>query len=72
MLDAYRDSDGLARCPEALALFRRRFGSDARILTRRMVEHEVVCFEWQSQTWFPLFQFRGMDFAPARGDCFRY
>ncbi len=65
MLDAYRDSGGLAACPELLSLCRRRCGADLTTLARWIVERAVVCFEWQSQTWFPLFQFRAADFAPS-------
>jgi hypothetical protein len=65
MLDAYRDSGGLAACPELLSLCRRHSGADLTTLARWIVERSVVCFEWQSQTWFPMFQFRANEFAPS-------
>ena len=64
MLDAYRNSGGLARCPELLALLKQRSVADVAILARWIVEREVICFEWQSQTWFPLFQFVRPEFVP--------
>ncbi len=65
MLDGYRPSGGLAACPELLSLCRRHGGADVATLARWIVGRAVVAFEWQSQTWFPLFQFRAPDFAPA-------
>lgn len=66
MLNAYRDSGGLARCAELLGLLMRRRGSDVATLGRWIAGREVICFEWQSHTWFPLFQFGAVDFAPDR------
>ena len=65
MLDGYRPSGGLAACPELLGLCRRHCGADGTILARWIVERAVVSFEWQSQTWFPLFQFRATNFTPS-------
>lgn len=65
MLDGYRASGGLAASPELLALCRRHGGTDVATLARWIVERTVVSFEWQSRTWFPLFQFRAPDFAPT-------
>lgn len=57
MLDAYRDSGGLARADEMLALFRRSCGPDPSTLAQWIGEREVLCFEWKSLAWFPWFQF---------------
>lgn len=65
MLDGYRASGGLAACPELLALCRRHSGADVATLARWIVERAVVSFDWQSQSWFPLFQFRATNFAPS-------
>lgn len=64
MLDSYRCSGGLARAQEVVALFKRRCGSDLATLASWIVEREVICFEWQSQTWLPWFQFNRADMVP--------
>lgn len=57
MLDGYRAYGGLARLQEVLTLFRQRPGvADLSTLAYWMVSRKVVCFEWQQQSWFPLFQ----------------
>lgn len=65
MLQGYRTRGGLVASPELLALCGRHSVSDVAILARWIVERSVVCFEWQSQTWFPLFQFRPPAFTPS-------
>ena len=35
----------------------RRGGPGGATLARWIVEHSVISFEWQSQTWLPWFQF---------------
>lgn len=57
MLNAYRRSGGLARADEVVALLERRGGPGVSALARWIVEHSVISFEWQSQTWLPWFQF---------------
>jgi len=57
MLDAYRGSGGLARSQEVLTLCRSCHGPDTAMLARWIVDRQVICFEWQSQSWFPIFQF---------------
>lgn len=64
MLNSYRGSGGLAREQEVVALFKRRYGPDRATLASWIVEREVICFEWQSQTWLPWFQFNRFDMAP--------
>lgn len=66
MLQGYRTSGGVVASPELLALCGRHSVADVALLARWIVERSVVCFEWQSQTWFPLFQFRPPAFAPSQ------
>ena len=64
MLDAYRASGGLARAEEVLAMFRRCSGPDVAVLARWIAQRELICFEWQQQTWMPLFQFDRVHLCP--------
>ena len=64
MLDGYRDSGGLARTHEVLALSKRCGDPDAATLADWVAQREVISFEWQSQTWLPLFQFTRPDLRP--------
>ena len=57
MLDAYRSSGGLARAPEVIALFKRCQGPSVATLASWIAERDVICFEWDTQAWLPLFQF---------------
>lgn len=57
MLDGYRDSGGLARRREVLAWLKVRCGPQAVTLAHPVVEHDLISFGWQSQTWLPWFQF---------------
>ncbi len=64
MLEAYRSSGGLASAQEILTLFQRRGGPEVAALTRWIGERELICFEWQAQTWLPLFQFQRVTLSP--------
>ncbi|WP_296443716.1 hypothetical protein [Rhodoferax sp. UBA5149] len=64
MLNSYRVSGGLARVPEVVALFKRHGRSDVATLASWIDNREVLSFEWQSQTWLPLFQFNRFDMTP--------
>jgi hypothetical protein len=64
MLDAYRDHGGLARVQEVVARFRRCRGADVATLANWITRRQVICFEWQSQSWLPLFQFNRVDMEP--------
>ena len=64
MLEAYRDSGGIARTPEVLALFRRNYGPDHSTLAKWVASRQVLCFEWQAQAWFPWFQFDRRSLLP--------
>jgi hypothetical protein len=57
MLHSYRDSGGLVRSQEVLALFKRRKGPNATRLSSWIGERDLICFEWHSQAWIPWFQF---------------
>ncbi len=61
MLNAYRSSGGLARGGEVLALFGRRGSPDLAQLARRIVQRQVIAFDWQFETWLPWFQFNKLD-----------
>lgn len=64
MLEAYRDSGGIAGAPEVLALFRRNYGPDHATLAKWVASRQVLCFEWQAQAWFPWFQFDRRSLLP--------
>lgn len=64
LLDLYRGSGGLARAPEVASLFMRRCGDDVAVFAGWILKREVICFEWHSKMWLPLFQFSGIDMAP--------
>lgn len=64
MLDAYRGSGGLARAQEVLNMFKRCGGPGVAALARWIVSRELICFEWQAQTWLPVFQFSRQGLTP--------
>lgn len=66
MLDAYRSSGGLARAQEVLAMFKRGGGPGVAALARWIASRELICFEWQAQTWLPVFQLNRRDLTPDR------
>lgn len=67
MLDAYRDSGGLAPVQEVAALFKRRGAQRLTSLASLIADNEVICFEWQSTLWLPLFQFNDVDMTRLPG-----
>lgn len=67
MLDAFRPSGGLACGPEVFALFARRCGADVGTLAGWILNRKVICFEWQSRMWLPLFQFQLQSMTPQAG-----
>ena len=64
MLDAYRDSGGLARRREVLAWLKSRCGPQAATLAHQLMGGDLISFEWQSQTWLPWFQFKQVEPTP--------
>lgn len=67
MLDGFRLSGGLAQGHDLIPLLANRSGLNIGTLARWIVEGEVVHFEWQHETWLPLFQFSGPDMALRAG-----
>ena len=61
MLNGFRSSGGLARLSEVVSLSERRGGLDFASLSRSLAHREIICFEWQSEGWLPLFQFDPLD-----------
>jgi hypothetical protein len=57
MLDAYRRSGGLARLQELANLGGNGTSVDLAKLATCISRRELICFEWQSYAWLPLFQF---------------
>jgi len=67
LLDTYRNRGGLARAQEVLTLVRRCHPNCLLTLASWIVKQKVICFEWQSKTWLPLFQFDNFDMLPQPG-----
>lgn len=67
MLDSYRGSGGLARSQEVVAMFKRHSGSDPTTMVNWIGNKKVICFEWQSTMWLPLFQFNRLDMTLQPG-----
>lgn len=65
LLNAYRDSGGLARLDEVMELRRGVCDQDVSPLPKWIIEREVVSFEWQEDHWLPLFQFNRSDMTPS-------
>lgn len=63
MLDGFRNSGGLARLQEVAKLCERRGGPDIATLSACLARREIICFEWQSHGWLPLFQFSQVDMS---------
>ena len=64
MLDAYRTSGGLARLQELAAFHPQGIELDIAQLAGSISRRELICFEWQSHAWLPLFQFDPSDMTP--------
>ena len=61
MLASFRGCGGLARSDEALAWLDGEVEQGLSTLARWIALRQVVSFEWQAQTWLPLFQFDRRD-----------
>ena len=61
MLDGFRASGGLARLQEVAQRCERCGGPDIATISACLARREIICFEWQSQFWMPLFQFDLLD-----------
>ena len=67
LLEGYRCSGGLARGSEVFALAQRCQPGKVAMLASWIVNAEVICFDWQSKMWLPLFQFDGSSMTPQPG-----
>ena len=67
LLEAYRDSGGLARAREVRAQIGRQCETTLVMLANWIVRRQVVCFVWQSKMWLPLFQFDRTSMTPKPG-----
>lgn len=63
MLASFRGCGGLARTDEALAWLDGEVEQGLSTLARWIALRQVVSFEWQAKTWFPLFQFDRRDMS---------
>jgi hypothetical protein len=61
MLNGFRESGGLARLQEVAQLCACRGRPDIETLSTNLGRKEIICFEWQSHAWLPLFQFNISD-----------
>ena len=57
MLNSFRCSGGLSRLKEVAILCENRGGLDIPSLSACLSRKEIICFEWRSEAWLPLFQF---------------
>lgn len=64
MLQSYRENGGLARGTEVVSMFQRLNGANLALLAGWILDRKVICFEWQSRMWLPLFQFKRLDMTP--------
>ncbi len=69
MMNAYRPSGGLARAGEVVALCQLAGSADSHGLGQPTARRKVVCFDWGSTLWIPLFQFdrNDMSLHPGAG-----
>lgn len=64
MLDAYRDTGGIARVQELVQLCRSHGGPAVATIAAWIDARAVVCFKWRSDIWLPWFQFHRHDLTP--------
>lgn len=64
MLNGYRSSGGLTRLQELVCLNCDGKEVDISMIASCISRRELICFEWQSHAWLPLFQFNGPELAP--------
>jgi hypothetical protein len=72
MLGLYRSSGGLARADEVSSLFLSCNDLGSATLERWIARRGVLCIAWQSDAWFPVFQFdrQSMTVKSAAGQIF--
>ena len=64
MLNGYRASGGLCRSEEMCRMLQCRDAISGAMLLRWMLNRKVICFEWFSQIWLPVFQFQNSSMRP--------
>lgn len=57
MHKAFHATGGLLPLSRVLALFQRRSGPDAVALRNWIRAREAIAFDWDGETWLPMFQF---------------
>jgi hypothetical protein len=67
LLNAFRESGGLARASEVATQFQRRSAQDISVLGGWLVKRQAIGFEWHSKLWMPLFQFNPSDMSLRAG-----
>jgi hypothetical protein len=67
LLNAFRESGGLARANEVASHFQRRSAQDISVLGGWLVKRQAIAFEWHSKLWMPLFQFNRADMSLRSG-----
>lgn len=64
MLQSFRPSGGVSRAQGVTDLLLSRCGQNVGTLARWIGRGEVVHFDWQHDTWLPMFQFDLADMTP--------
>ncbi len=67
MLQRFRLSGGMCRAHWVADLLQSRNAGDVGTLARWIVSGQVLHFEWQHETWLPLFQFDLAALTPRSG-----
>jgi hypothetical protein len=67
LLNAFRDSGGLARANEVASQFQRRSEQHISVLGGWLLKRQAIAFEWHSKLWIPLFQFNPADMSLRSG-----
>ena len=57
LLDLYRGSGGLARAQEVFIMFKSRNDLGVAALAGWIAHRTVLCLQWSTDVWLPLFQF---------------
>jgi len=67
LLNAFRESGGLARANEVASQFQRRSDGNISVLGDWLLNRHAISFEWHSKLWMPLFQFNPSDMSLRAG-----
>ena len=67
LLDAFRESGGLARADEVASQFQRRSEQHISVFGGWLIKRQAIGFEWNSKLWMPLFQFNHADMSLRAG-----